>query len=84
MSLSLHPFPGDLGFIPVLGNLHVILFCQAAGFETVSLEVSRNAIFVQHHAKFSGGIDLCGITTTRTGNKLCTNTTNVSLIQHLY
>lgn len=71
MSLSSHPFPGDLAFLPVLENLHVILFCQATVFETVPLEVSRDAIFVQDHAKFSGGIDLCRVQTTHTGNTAC-------------
>lgn len=54
--------------MPVLGNLHVIPFCQVTVFETVSLEVIRDAIFVQDHTKFSGGIDLCRVQTTHTGN----------------
>lgn len=81
MSLSSHPFPGDLAFLPVLENLHVILFCQATVFETVPLEVSRDAIFVQDHAKFSGGIDLCRVQTTHTLEILRANAIRMSLIQ---
>lgn len=42
--------------MPLLGNLHVIPFCQV--FETISLELSRDSIFLQDHAKFRRGIDL--------------------------
>lgn len=48
-------------------EMHVILFCQVTVFETVSLGVSRDAILVQDHA-FSGGVDLCRVQTTHTGN----------------
>lgn len=67
MSLSSHPLPADLGFVPVVGNLHVILFCQVTVFETVSLEVSRDTIFVQDRA-FSGAVDLCRVQTTHTAS----------------
>lgn len=52
----------------VLGNPHVILFCQVTVFETVSLEASRVAISVEDDAKRNGGIDLCSVQTTHAGN----------------
>lgn len=67
MSLSSHHSPGDLYFMPVLGHLHVILFCWVAVFETVSLEASGVAISVEDY-KHNGGIDLCEVQTTHTGN----------------
>ena len=54
--------------MPVLGNLHVILFCQVTVFETVSLDASRVAISVEDDAKRNGDIDLCRVQTTYTGN----------------
>lgn len=50
--------------MPVLGNLHNVVFCQVTVFETIYLEASR----VEDDAKRNGGIDLCRVPKTHTGN----------------
>jgi len=55
----------------VLGNLHVILFCQITVFGRVSLGASGVAVSVEDEAKCNGGIDSWRIQTTHTINSAC-------------
>lgn len=54
--------------MPVLGNLHNVVYCQVTVFETIYLEASRVAVSVEDDAKRNGGIDLCRVPKTHTGN----------------